>query len=170
MVYLYALIQYERAVTGVCELRGPLQCPLKATLAKNLFPRAVSKPEGGFLTVRLIVLGILCAAALTAAGVAGKWRGTITTEMARDTTGGEIPAYLALEQSDGKVTGSAGGNENMLFPIREGRFEGDRLTIEASPKQGSVLRFILKLNADVLAGDVEENGRTIGAAKLKRER
>jgi hypothetical protein len=113
---------------------------------------------------------MLFAGALSAADVTGTWRGTITTEMARDTTGGQIPAYMALEQSDGKVTGSAGGSEKMLFKIREGRIEGDKLTVEASPKEGSVLRFYLAVKGDVLEGDVEENGRNIGTAKLKRER
>jgi len=51
---------------------------------------------------------VLFAATLGAADVTGKWRGTVTTEMARQTTGGTIPAYMALQQSDGKVTGSAG--------------------------------------------------------------
>jgi hypothetical protein len=90
--------------------------------------------------------------------------------MARETTGGQIPAYMALEQFDGKVTGSAGGSEKMLFRIREGRINGDRLTVEASPKEGSVLRFSLTVKGDVLEGDVEENGRPIGTAKLKKER
>jgi hypothetical protein len=120
--------------------------------------------------MRLGALCILFAARLAASGVSGTWRGTITTEMARDTTGGQIPAYMILSQSDGKITGSAGGSEKMLSKISEGRIQGDRLTVEASPKEGSVLRFILTLKGDVLEGDVEENGRNIGTAKLKRER
>jgi hypothetical protein len=107
---------------------------------------------------------------MTAADVTGKWRGAIRTEMAAQTTGGEIPAYLLLEQSDSRVTGSAGGSEKMLFKIQQGRIEGDRLTIEASPKEGAVLRFILTVKGDALEGEVEENGRSIGTAKLTRER
>jgi len=123
------------------------------------------------MLIRLIALCTLFAPAFAAASVTGTWRGTITTEMARETTGGQIPAYMDLQQSDGKVSGSAGGNEKMLFRIREGRIDGDRLTIEASPKEGSVLRFRLTLRDNsVLEGDVEENGRNIGTAKLKRER
>ena len=120
------------------------------------------------MRIRLITLCILFAATL-AADVTGTWRGTITTEMARETTGGEIPAYMALQQADGKVTGSAGGSENMLFKIREGKIDGDRLIVEASPKEGSVLRFTLTVKGDVLEGDVAENGRNIGTAKLRRE-
>ncbi len=89
--------------------------------------------------------------------------------MARDRNGGQIPAYMALQQSEGRVTGSAGGSEKMLFKIREGKIEGDRLTVVASPQPGAVLRFNLTVKSDVLEGDVEGNGRSIGAAKLKRE-
>jgi len=80
-----------------------------------------------------------------------------------------MPAYMVLQQADGKVTGSAGGSEKMLFKIREGRIDGDRLTVEASPSEGTVLRFSLVVKGDVLEGDVDENGSTIGTAKLKRE-
>ncbi len=120
--------------------------------------------------MRLCAVCALFAATLAGADVTGTWRGSITTEMAREMTGGQIPAYMALEQMDGKVTGSAGGSEKMLFRIRDGRLNGDRLIVEASPKEGSVLRFNLTVKGDVLEGDVEENGRNIGTAKLKRER
>ena|SRR5437764_669850 len=120
--------------------------------------------------MRLCAVCALFAATLAGADVTGTWRGSITTEMAHATTGGQIPAYMALEQMDGRVTGSAGGSEKMLFRIRDGRLNGDRLIVEASPKEGSVLRFNLTLKGDVLEGDVEENGRNIGTAKLKRER
>jgi len=52
--------------------------------------------------MRLIALCTFFAAALGAAEVTGTWRGDILTEMARQTTGGEIPAYLSLEQSGGR--------------------------------------------------------------------
>ena len=120
--------------------------------------------------MRLMALCTLLAAALAAADVTGTWRGTITSEMARDTNSGQIPAYMALQQSDGKITGSAGGSEKMLFKIREGKIEGDRLTVVASPREGAELRFNLTVKGDVLEGEVEENGRGIGTAKLKRER
>jgi len=113
---------------------------------------------------------VLFGATLWAADVTGKWRGTVTTEMARQTTGGTIPAYMALQQSDGKVTGSAGGSEKMLYKIREGTIDGDRLIISASPKEGTVLRFLLTVKGDVMEGDVEENDRNIGTAKLTKER
>ena len=119
--------------------------------------------------MRLIAVCVFFAATL-AADVTGKWRGTITTEMASQTTGGQIPAYMVLEQSAEKVSGNAGGSEKMLFKIREGTLKGDRLTIEAAPKEDSVLRFILVVKGEVMEGEVEENGRNIGTAKLTRER
>jgi hypothetical protein len=120
--------------------------------------------------MRLCALCTLFAATLAGADVTGTWRGSIATAMARETAGGQIPAYMALEQLDGKVTGSAGGSEKMLFRIREGRINGDRLIVEASPKEGTVLRFNLTVKGDVLEGDVAENGRPIGTAKLQKER
>jgi hypothetical protein len=119
--------------------------------------------------MRLLTLIVLAAASLAAADVSGKWRGTIQTEMAAQTDG-QMPAYMELQQADGKITGNAGGSEKMLFKIREGSMEGDRLTVVAFPKEDSELRFILTVKGDVLEGDVQENGRTIGVAKLTREK
>lgn len=119
--------------------------------------------------MRLIAILALLTATL-AADVTGKWRGTITTEMASQTTGGQIPAYMVLEQTDEKISGNAGGSEKMLYKIREGTLKGDRLTIEASPKEDSVLRFILTVKGEVIEGDVEENGRNIGTVRLTRQR
>jgi hypothetical protein len=122
------------------------------------------------MTIRVVTLLTLLVLGVAAADVSGTWRGSIVTEMAAGTTDGEIPAYMALKQSDGRITGSAGGSEKMLFPIREGRIDGDKLTVEASPKEGVVLRFALAVKGDSLGGSVEENGRRIGTAKLKKER
>ncbi|MDQ2946525.1 MAG: hypothetical protein M3Y27_11370 [Acidobacteriota bacterium] len=77
---------------------------------------------------------------------------------------------IADERCAENVSGNAGGSEKMLFKIREGTLNGDRLTIEAAPKEDSVLRFILVVKGDVMEGEVEENGRNIGTAKLTRER
>ena len=63
-----------------------------------------------------------------------------------------------------------GGNETMLFKLEEGKIEGNRLVVAASPEKGSVLRFLLAVKDNVLEGDVEENGRNIGTAKLTREK
>jgi hypothetical protein len=98
--------------------------------------------------------------------VTGTWRGKIIPNNA----GGEMSAYMALTQSDGTITGTAGGNANSAVRIRDGKIESDRLTIEASPREGVVLRFALKINGDVLEGDVEENGQNIGTVTLKRQR
>jgi hypothetical protein len=124
----------------------------------------VPMAAGGTLRMRLIGIFALCAAALAGADVSGTWRGNIT---AGDR--GDMPAYMVLQQSGEKVTGTAGGNEKQMFQIREGRIEGDRLTVEASPSEGTVLRFNLVVKGDVMEGDVDENGSTIGTAKLKRE-
>lgn len=137
----------------------------------NFSVTVVSKDAKGVrVAMRLIALCIFLAASLAAADVTGKWRGTITTDMANETTGGQIPAYLALEQAGGKVTGSAGGSEKMVFKIFEGKLEGDRLTVAASPKEGTELRFLLTVKGDVLEGDALENGSVIGTAKLTREK
>lgn len=120
--------------------------------------------------MRLLTVCILFAGSLAAADLTGKWRGTITTEMARDTSGGSIPAYMTLAQSDGKITGTAGGDEKTQFKIENGVLQGDRLTVEASPKQGAVLRFVLIAKSDTLEGDVLENGTLIGTARLTRVR
>ena len=115
------------------------------------------------LHVRTITLLLALASTLAAAGVTGKWKGTIKTD------GGEgMPAYMALEQSGNTVTGKAGGSETMVFNITLGKLEGDRLTIEASPRAGTVLRFVLTLKGDTLGGDAHENGNYVGAVSLMR--
>jgi hypothetical protein len=58
----------------------------------------------------------------------------------------------------------------MVFKITEGSLKGDRLTVAASPAEGTVLRFLLKLDGDSLEGDLEENGNVTGTAKLTREK
>jgi hypothetical protein len=118
--------------------------------------------------MRFPVLCALLTVSLSAADIAGRWRGTITTEMARETTGGSIPAYMVLEQSNHKVTGTAGPDEKMQVKIRTAVLEGDRLTVEASPREGAVLRFVLTVKGDTIEGDVAENGTVIGTAKLTR--
>ncbi len=121
--------------------------------------------------MRLVAVCTLFAASLAAAGVGGKWKGTITTEMARETSGGSIPAYIVLEQANDKITGTAGPNEKTQFTIQKGSLEGDRLIIEASPKEGVVLRFVLIVKSgDAMEGDVAENGTIIGTTKLTRLR
>ena len=120
--------------------------------------------------MRLIAICSLFAAVLAAADVAGTWQGTIATEMARETTGGTVPAFMVLRQSDGRITGTAGPSEDMQFQIRNGSLEGERLTVEASPKEGSVLRFVLTLKDGTIEGEVQENGTVIGTAKLTRLR
>ncbi len=120
--------------------------------------------------MRLIALCLLFAAVLAGTDVAGTWRGTIATEMARETTGGTIPAFMVLRQSDGRVTGTAGPSEDMQFQIQKGSLEGDRLMVEASPKEGSVRRFVLTLKDGTIEGEVQENGTLIGTAKLSKLR
>jgi hypothetical protein len=45
--------------------------------------------------MRLMAIVMLLAGALAAAGITGTWRGTVATEMAHQTTGGQISAYMA---------------------------------------------------------------------------
>ncbi len=118
---------------------------------------------------RTFIFGLLgmLAAASAFADITGHWKGSIKSQMAEQ-QGGSIPAYMVLKQNGSAITGSAGGNSDHQFPIEKGSIAGDKLTIEASPKAGTVLRFTLVLKGNTISGDVEENGRPIGTASLER--
>ena len=63
------------------------------------------------------------------ADVTGKWSGSF------DVTGpdGETKAdtaFLNLKQDGGKITGTAGPNEEHQFDIKTGKIEGDKIALE----------------------------------------
>ena len=88
------------------------------------------------------------------ADVSGKWSGSF------DVTGpdGETKAdtaFLNLKQEGGKITGTAGPNEEKQFDIKTGKIDGDKIALEVVMEDGGVLTFDLALAEDHIKGDVK---------------
>jgi hypothetical protein len=104
----------------------------------------------------------LLALALFATNFAGTWTGTMTAVTTND------PAFMTLAQDGNKITGTIGPDRESQFKITKGSIDGETLTIEAQP--GGTLRFVMKMNGDMLAGDVFENGEQIATIQFQRVR
>ena len=78
-----------------------------------------------------------------------------------------MPGYMVLTQTDGAVTGTAGEDAEKQHRIEEATVEGDRICIEVRPGP-ALLKFVLELREDTLAGEVFEDGQRIGAVSLDR--
>jgi hypothetical protein len=88
------------------------------------------------------------------ADVSGKWSGSF------DITGpdGETKAdtaFLNLKQEGGKITGTAGPNEEKQFEIKTGKIEGQKIALEVVMEDGGVLTFDLALADDHIKGNVK---------------
>jgi hypothetical protein len=100
------------------------------------------------------------------ADVSGKWSGSF------DITGpdGETKAdtaFLNLKQEGGKITGTAGPNEEKQFEIKTGKIDGDKIALEVVMEDGGVLTFDLALADDHIKGNVKgQMGDETMTAKL----
>ncbi|HEV8040498.1 MAG TPA: hypothetical protein VGP62_16635 [Bryobacteraceae bacterium] len=100
------------------------------------------------------------------ADVSGKWSGSF------DITGpdGETKAdtaFLNLKQEGGKITGTAGPNEEKQFEIKTGKIDGDKIALEVVMDDGGVMTFDLALADDHIKGNVKgQMGDETMTAKL----
>ena len=102
----------------------------------------------------------LIALAVIAASFAGTWTGTMTAVTTND------PAFMVLAQDGNKITGTIGPDREAQFKITKASVDGDTLTVEAQP--GGTLRFVMKMDGDMLAGNVFEDGQLIGTITFQR--
>lgn len=100
----------------------------------------------------------VCSVLLVAAGalmadvdVAGKWTGSFVMD-----SGGSDPhdstALLILKQEGSTVTGTVGPNESEQWPIKNGKVEGEKVTLEVQT-DGPLITFSLVLDGEHLRGD-----------------
>ena|SRR5947209_7823227 len=116
----------------------------------------------------LVCTMMIAALALTAmaADVSGKWTGTFAPE---GQDGGA--AFMVLKQSGSTLTGSAGPDENQLWPISDGKIDGNKITGQVTSPDGAVYKFSLTLDGDHIKGsiDVSAGGQTMkGVLDVKR--
>ena len=102
---------------------------------------------------RVALALLLSTVALLAGDASGKWSGKVTMETPE---GPKLDdAYVVLKHEGAAITGTAGKDESEQRAIRNGRIEGDTVTFEFAPPEGSPYKVRLKLEGDTLAGSVE---------------
>jgi hypothetical protein len=107
------------------------------------------------MKTRLMLLGLLLSASVAAVagapGVEGQWMVTITHETET------ITGVAFLKQTDNKVTGSIGANEQNQHPL-DGIMEGNHLTLTTHPRPGATAAFAkcsLTLEGEKMTGMTE---------------
>ena len=125
------------------------------------------------MRIRVVCL-LLCAAALVAADLTGKWSGSFDT---KDPDGSTRPgsAYLELKQSGETVSGTAGPDIDRQTPIDKGKVTGKKLTFEVTSGHDGVMKFELTVGEERIEGDVRQeiggkpSGRTawLSVARVK---
>ena len=93
------------------------------------------------------------------ADVSGKWEGKVTSQRDDGTTG-ENSALLILNQKDGTITGTVGGDDADQHPITSGTIEGNKMTLLAKhTENGREFRIELTVNDDEMKGTVTSGER-----------
>lgn len=97
------------------------------------------------------LLFVAAAGLMADVDVAGKWTGSFVMD-----SGGGDPhdstALLILKQEGSTVTGTVGPNENEQWPIKNGKVEGEKVTLEVQT-DGPLITFSLVLDGEHLRGD-----------------
>ena len=109
---------------------------------------------------KLMPVMLLAGLTLSAAGLVGKWRGTLEVT----TSEGDVKtdqAYMDFKVDGTKVTGTVSSNPDHPFAIQNGKLEGGKLTFEAN--MGDPVGFELVLDGDTLRGSATA---TAGGAKM----
>jgi hypothetical protein len=117
----------------------------------------------------LTVLALLAALVAAPANIKGTWDGTLTSQRPDGTTS-ETPTLFVLDQKDGTVTGTIGGNETDQHPITSGSIDGDKVVIDAKhTNNGREFHLELTIENDEMKGTVRSGDRT-GQLTVKRRK
>jgi hypothetical protein len=101
----------------------------------------------------LLVLTAIAIAVTVDVNVTGKWSGSFTIT-GPDGSGKETTALLILKQNGTEITGSVGPNEDEQHPIRKGKIDGDKITLEAQDVNNNrVIKFDLLMVEDRIKGE-----------------
>jgi hypothetical protein len=115
------------------------------------FPVYASGREDMKTLLLFIVLAALAGMAFADVDVSGKWTGSFNPTGANGETK-ESTAVLILKQSGAEITGTVGPNDDEQYPIKNGRIEGNKITLEAD-HDGHTLKLELVLAAERLTGE-----------------
>ena len=100
-------------------------------------------------TFSCFLLSAMMALTAAAVDVTGKWTGNIAIE-----NNDPEPAMLILKQDGAAITGSAGPNEGEQWPIKIGKIEGNKITLEIPRNNEGVYKLELVVDGDKITGDV----------------
>jgi len=123
------------------------------------------------MRVFLIVLVLTAVAGIAMAdtNVTGNWAGSFNITRPNGDTN-DSTAFLVLKQTGSEITGTVGPNESEQFPIKKGKIEGERITLEAD-HDGRAIKLDLKLDADRISGEVNmSDANDTAKAKLDVKR
>jgi hypothetical protein len=136
-----------------------------AVLSRVQRPALRTKEVCMLFAVATVLLSLVQAGPLN---VQGTWDGTVTSQK-EDGSTKEEAALLILEQKDGTITGSVGGNENDQMPLTSGAIEGKKVTLTAKAEDGREFRVELTLDNDQLTGTVASGERRAQVAAHRRK-
>ena len=118
-------------------------------------PQNRGRPEDAIAAAGLMLTLTVSAPA----DVSGKWEGTVTSQR-EDGTTNENSALVILNQKDGTITGTVGGDEADQHPITSGTIEGNKITLLAKhTENGREFRIELTVNDDEMKGTVASGER-----------
>jgi len=109
--------------------------------------------------MKILSLLLLAALSLTAAGIAGKWTGTV------EIPAGTFQVTLTLEQTGDQVSGSV-ATEGDSYPIQKGKLSGNKLAFEVPADQLYVVECAFE--KDRLTGEVKPAGGGTGKINVTR--
>jgi hypothetical protein len=105
------------------------------------------------LLVLFAVAVALAGVAMADVDVTGKWSGSFNATGPNGETK-EATALLVLKQTGTDITGTVGPNEDEQFPVRKGKIEGDKITLEAD-HDGQTIKLDLKFASGRITGEVQ---------------
>lgn len=85
--------------------------------------------------------------------VTGKWTGTLDIP---GPDGKDSTAVLNLKQKGAEITGTAGPGEDEQLPIKNGKIEGDKISLDVE-NNGRVIHFAMVVAEDRITGEATMN-------------
>ena len=113
----------------------------------------------------LLLASALALVAAPDTNISGKWSGSFNVTRPDGETK-DSTAVLLLKQSGVEITGSAGPNDDEQHPIKNGKIEGNKITLLVED-EGRSIKFDLVLAADRITGDANMTGQGGESAKAK---
>ena len=103
-------------------------------------------------TLVLVLIATALVLSAADANVAGKWSGSFSRTQP-DGTSQSDTAIANLQQEGGRITGTAGPDEENSWPVEKGTIAADKVTFQVTdPRSGNLFKCALTLAGDRLKG------------------